>query len=98
MVFNYTLPTNVTTYAQLGSYLVGVNPWFGVMMLASLFAICFISFRNWQLQINLMATCWLCFVASLMLWLLGWVNFLAVVVFLLASAILSLWRPQPDYD
>lgn len=98
MVFQYALPTNVTTFAQMGSYFTTINPLFGPMLLMALFAICFISFRSWNLQINLMATCWLCFVASLMLWLMSWVNFLAVVVFLLAAAILSIWRPGPDYD
>ena len=98
MVFQYALPTNVTTYAQLGTYLTTVNPLFGAMVLMSLFAVCFISFRGWNIQLNLMASSWICFVAALMLWLMSWVNFLAVVLFLLAAALLSMWKPGPDYD
>ena len=98
MVFNYTLPTNITNYVQIGTYLGDVSGgWFGMLIVLSTFMICAISFRDWALQTNMLAACWICFIVSTLLWLMDWLNFTVVVLFLIATAILMIWKPQPDY-
>lgn|SRR3990167_853001 len=98
MPFNYSLPNNVTNFVQVGSYLSDITgQWFGIMIAMSLFAICVISFRDRHIQTNLLATCWVCFLASLFMWAMGWLNFVVLVLFLLATAIMMIWRPKEDY-
>lgn len=101
MVFNYTVynASSSPGFANLGIYLNGVsNDYFGILLMSALFMICFISFRQWDLRVNLMVTSWLCLVASLMLWALGWLNFTAVALFMIGTAILTIWKPKQEFD
>lgn len=87
MVFNYTLPTNVTSFSDIGVYLNDISTgYFGFLLIAALFFICVISFSNWNMRTNLLTSSWIGFLASLLLWLMGWSSFVLVIVFMIAVA------------
>jgi hypothetical protein len=95
MPFNYTTPTNITNFVQVGTYLNDVSgQWFGALIILSLFVIAVISFREWNTHTNLLTTCWLCMVSSIFLWLMGWLNFVVPLLFMFGVAVLMIWKPR----
>ncbi len=92
MAFNttslsYDLPTNVTGFADVGTYLNGITEgYFGLLLIFSLWMILAISFRDQNIKVNMLASSFVCLVLSMLMWTLGWLNFVVVILFGLAVA------------
>lgn len=89
MVFNYSLPTNITGYADYGIYINSVTDgWFGLVMAVVLFLITFMSVRNMPFKKSLIVSCWVAGIGAMLMWLMGWTNFVVMLLFLIGGALL----------
>jgi hypothetical protein len=94
----YDLPTNITTYTGIGTYLNSIsNDMFGLLLIFSIFIISFMSLRNYHLTINLMVTSWMSLIASLFMWTMGWANWGVALLFAITTGIMIIISAIREY-
>jgi len=84
----YDYPSNVSGFSSMVDYVnYATNDFFGLVILVVLFFITFLALKMYPNDKAFVGASWMCFVASFLMLLMGWVGLMVVLLFVILLGI-----------